>query len=300
MFFKSSFKPKIPWGCTSTIQTNEELFQNGKTTVTHTSIHVLRVFPSPTSYPIGSMYGLFIYIRWKMATFKGKCRFLVGIHIPYMDSLGMVIPRNPRLPPCFYRQKIRGPGPVITRCHQAWDGCLGILPWRNCLGFYITKGQGVMMKHYHPHTWNESTYFLCCALFFVVGQGELCVFLLGVIWSLQNRCILCTTTKHHHHQNQPFQNKVRLKDGDLCQLCLQATASQRRRYWQAAESVNHGYHSVSGGGPEFCGVNEVESGGENWGEKHTKYGFFLEQHGWVYGHHNLSTLLQWRCFCWTY
>ena len=85
----------LPWS-------KQTFFHWGKTTVTHTSIHVLRVFPSPTSYPIGSMYGLFIYIRWKMATFKGKCRFLVGIHIPYMDSLGMVIPRNPRLLPCFF------------------------------------------------------------------------------------------------------------------------------------------------------------------------------------------------------
>ena len=265
------------------IQTNEELFQNGKTTVTHTSIHVLRVFPSPTSYPIGSMYGLFIYIRWKMATFKGKCRFLVGIHIPYMDSLGMVIPRNPRLPPCFYRQKIRGPGPVITRCHQAWDGCLGILPWRNCLGFYITKGQGVMMKHYHPLLLERiNIFFVFAALFFCCWCLGSCVcFNLGGDLVVPKSCFCVPPPPSINHQNQPLQTKVRLKDGDLCQLCLQATASQRRRYWQAAESVNHGYHSVSGGGPEFCGVNEVESGGENGVEKHTKYGLFLEQHGWV-------------------
>ena len=121
------------------------------------------------------------------------------------------------------------------------------------------------MKHYHPHTWNESTYFLCLQnVFFVVGVwGVVCVSFGGDLG-----CKIVAFVYHHHHQastpeNQPFQNKVRLKDGDLCQLCLQATASQRRRYWQAAESVNHGYHSVSGGGPEFCGVNEVESGGEN-------------------------------------
>jgi len=59
-----------------------------------------------------------------------------------------------------------------------------------------------------------------------------------------------------NHKMPPGLGWVRLKDGDLCQLCLQATASQRRRYWQAAESVNHG--NGASGGDEFCGVNEVE------------------------------------------
>lgn len=139
------------------------------------------------------------------------------------------------------------------------------------------------MKHYHPLLLERiNIFFVFAALFFCCWCLGSCVcFKLGGDLVVPKSCFCVPPPPSINHQNQPFQTKVRLKDGDLCQLCLQATASQRRRYWQAAESVNHGYHGVSGGGPEFCGVNEVESGGENWGEKHTKYGFFLEQRGWM-------------------
>lgn len=175
-------------------------------------------------------------------------------------------PKNPRPRPSNHKMP---PGLGWVPWHSPMEKLLGFL--------YNQKVRGWWWNITIPYFWNESTYFLCLRhCFFVVGVwGVFCVF---QTWGWFGRC---TTTKHHHHQNQPFQTKVRLKDGDLCQLCLQATASQRRRYWQAAESVNHGYHSVSGGGPEFCGVNEVESGGENGGEKHTKYGLFLEQRGWM-------------------
>ena len=44
---------------------------------------------------------------------------------------------------------------------------------------------------------------------------------------------------------------VRLADGDLCQLCLRATSSQRRAFWQGAPSAG----AESGG---MAGIREVE------------------------------------------
>eukprot|EP00913_Durusdinium_trenchii_P007099 g6676.t1 len=44
---------------------------------------------------------------------------------------------------------------------------------------------------------------------------------------------------------------VRLKNGDLCHLCLQATAPQRRAYWQQPPSSPRGTD-------EICGHREVE------------------------------------------
>ena len=41
------------------------------------------IFLTDETLPKCSMYGLFTYIRWKMATFKGKCK----ITIPFMEHL---------------------------------------------------------------------------------------------------------------------------------------------------------------------------------------------------------------------
>ena len=97
-----------------------------------------------------------------------------------------------------------------------------------------------------------------------------------------------------NQHNQPFQNKVRLKDGDLCHLCLQATASQRRRYWQAEGPVHGNGNDATGAGNEFCGVNEVEIGGKIGG-RNKKRTFFFWNNTVDGGHHDLSTL-EMRCF----
>ncbi|CAL1138691.1 unnamed protein product [Cladocopium goreaui] len=63
------------------------------------------------------------------------------------------------------------------------------------------------------------------------------------------------------HGTQPVQSSrqmppglgwVRLKPGDLCQLCLQATALARRRFWQQPTP------DLTSTSAEICGVNEVE------------------------------------------
>lgn len=67
------------------------------------------------------------------------------------------------------------------------------------------------------------------------------------------------------HENQksyaPIPScKVRLKPGDLCQLCLQATALARRRFWQQPTP------DLTSTSAEICGVNEANrwrTGGVN-------------------------------------
>ena len=58
------------------------------------------------------------------------------------------------------------------------------------------------------------------------------------------------------HENQksyaPIPScKVRLKPGDLCHLCLQATALARRRFWQQPTP------DLTSTSAEICGVNEA-------------------------------------------
>ena len=51
---------------------------------------------------------------------------------------------------------------------------------------------------------------------------------------------------------KPLLSQVRLKPGDLCQLCLQATALARRRFWQQPRP------DPKATSAEICGVNEAK------------------------------------------
>ena len=60
-------------------------------------------------------------------------------------------------------------------------------------------------------------------------------------------------------------SQVRLKPGDLCQLCLQATAPARRRFWQQP-----GRPDLTATSTEICGVNEAGFMMADWGAVHPK------------------------------
>ena len=153
-----------------------------------------------------------------------------------------------------------------------------------------------------PYFWNESTYFLCLRhCFFVVGVwGVVCVSNLGVIWSFQNRAFV-----YHHHQastikTNPCKPRCAWKTvtfaSCVCKpLPLNAVATGKPPNLSTMDTIVFPAEVPSSVASTRWRVGVKME----WRNTQNTF-FFLEQHGWVYGHHNLSTLLQWRCFCWTY
>ena len=250
--------------------------------------------------------GLFTYIRWKMATFKGKCRFLVGkysLHASFRVWLSQEIHRlRSRV---FVAEK--NPRPSN---HKMPPG-LGWVPWHapmeKLLGFlYNQRSGGDDETLPSPYLERNQHIFCVCGMFvLLLVFGALCVFLLGVIWVAKSLLLCAATTKHRHLKTNPSKPRCAWKTVTFASFVCKPLPPNAVATGKPPNLSTMDTMVFPAEVPSSVASTRWRVGGENWrGETHkiirNTAAFFLGT-TWVDGgHHNLSILLEWRCFCWTY